>query len=913
MIIAQASLAFLFWGVIMIKQSRFFNSKTISAVSILFFILVIVIIFISNRYMGVCIEHEMTSQQNRTELRSLGERLADASDYLTDEARRFSITGKIEYFYNYWHDVCVERTRDKVISELSGYNPPNNEKNLLEAAKAYSDDLIKTEKISMKLIFLYMNKTADDYSYNKEIQRYVTDVMSTELPQEYLYLAGNEMKIKSSEILFDSSYAEFKSKIMSPIEEFQTTMNKRLDSEVNDAVHGREIASVVQICCSLSVLLLIAVLLVGIHFLYIKPINDYADILSDDGIKDNLSNKDFSKIRVTPSGAYELYRFGEIFNHLSLLLHNELKMRTKAEKEMRAARDEAHKANKAKSDFLAQMSHELRTPLNAITGYLYMLSNTVLDENQKKYCDIIELSSENLLGLINNVLDFSKIESGRMEFEISEFDLHGLLTEVISIMENTSEQKNIYLNLNTAPNLPKYVLGDSLRLRQVLINLLSNALKFTEYGGVTLSVICCSSDNEKSVIEFSVKDTGIGISKESLSRIFEPFVQDREDVVNKYGGTGLGLPISRMIVREFSKGKYDLTVNSEVNCGSEFKFFMELSNGNGDVKDRNVGREKENKFDEEYTILLVDDNEINLTIEREILKMFGLKVITASGGYQAIEYAEKYDIDMIFLDLHMPDIDGFETAKKLRLIKRCRYLPIIALTADVVSGVEESIKNSDMNDYVSKPFKPEKLCKIIEKYLNIVHSTPEILLTDGGKIFSFNECLENLNGNKEVFIKLLNRFVKNHSMDSEFIKAHIESGNYVNARKILHDIIGLSGNLCCNKLYDASVKLNDELKKNVCASLDEFQIAWNEALGEINEYLSQNEEDKKFVSSDKSFLSVWEKFISLCNDCDIAAADYFDENRELFKMEFNKAEYKRLEEYIRRYDFLSISELYKEE
>lgn len=892
----------------MVKRSRFFNSKIISAVSILLFILVIVFIFISNRYMDICIEHEMTSQQNRTELRSLGERLADASDYLTDEARRFSVTGEIEYFYNYWHDVCVDRTRDTVISELSGYNPPDNEKNLLEAAKAYSDDLIKTERISMKLILIYMNKTADDYAYNKEIQGYVTDVMSTELSQEYMSLVGNELKLKSSEILFDSSYAEFKSKIMSPIEEFQTTMNERLDSEVNDAVQGRETASIIQICCSISVLLLIAVLLIGIHFLYIKPINDYADILSDDGIKDNLSNRNFSKIRVTPSGAYELYRFGEIFNHLSLLLHNELKMRTKAEKEMRAARDEAHKANKAKSDFLAQMSHELRTPLNAITGYLYLLSNTALDEKQKKYCNSIEISSENLLGLINNVLDFSKIESGKMQFEISEFNLHKLLREVMSIMENMAEQKNIYLNLNMAPNLPIYVLGDSLRLRQVLINLLSNALKFTEYGGVTLSAICCLSDNEKSVIEFSVRDTGVGIDNDSSLKIFEPFVQSGEGVVSKYGGTGLGLPISRMIVRGFSGGKYDLTVDSEVKCGSEFKFMMELPHGHGEEEYRAASKEKEKTFDENYTILLVDDNEINLTIEKEILQTFGLDVITASGGYQALEYAEKYTIDIVFLDLHMPDIDGFETAKRLRLLKKCRYLPIIALTADVVSGVEESIQSSDMNDYVSKPFKPEKLCKIIEKYLNIVHSTPEILLTDGGKIFSYNECLENLNGNKGVFIKLLNRFIKNHAMDSEFIKTHIKSGNYVNARKILHDIIGLSGNLCCNKLYDASVRLNDELKKNVCESLEEFQLAWNEAVDEIKEYLSQNEENKNSDSADKSFLSVWEKFISLCNDCDIAAVDYFDENREIFRGAFDKSDFKTLEEGIRRYDFLSISE-----
>lgn len=398
-------------------------------------------------------------------MHKLGENLADASDYLTDEARRYSVTGDISHLYNYWHEVRVTQTRDKVISELSAYSPPQNEKELLRNAKKYSDTLIETETVSMKLMLLSQGSTASDYFYNEELYGYVSDVEKCELPSEYISMSQDEMRIKSAEILYDAFYNESKTMIMTPIGEFQSAMDSRLAERVDEAAQGRDFASFMQIIGSLAVLALTSLLILAVNVLYIRPIDRYSAALSDDKIENNIANRDFSRVRVIPGGACELYRFGEIFNHLSLILYKELKNRTEAEEQMRIARDEADRANAAKTQFFAQMSHELRTPLNAITGYLFLLRKTDLNSTQKKYCRSIEISSDNLLGLINNVLDFSKIESGNMLFEKTDFDLPELLCDVCGIMENSAAQKGLKLVLNVSESVPQYVKGDPLRLR----------------------------------------------------------------------------------------------------------------------------------------------------------------------------------------------------------------------------------------------------------------------------------------------------------------------------------------------------------------------------------------------------------------------------------------------------------------
>lgn len=890
-----------------LRKMKLFDSKLISAVSILLFIAVIFTLFVSNRYVNKCLQQEKTAQQNRMELHNLGEELADASDYLTDEARKFSMTGEIEHLYNYWHEVYETRTRDIVISTLSSYNPPLNEQMLLSKAKAYSDSLIETETISMKLILLSQAQSPEKYSSDEELYTYVKDVYSCNLPEVYASLSAEQMQEKAREILYDSYYYESKNRIMSPIEEFQSVMNARLNCEVEASIQGQGTASTVQIGCSFLVLVLIGLLIFGLNVLYARPLNEYTAALSAESVQKQLEQQDFSKVRVTPQGAYELYHFGKIFNHLSLALHKELKKRAIAEEKMRIARDEADRANHAKSDFFAQMSHELRTPLNAIIGYLYLLKETTMNEEQKEYCRRIDFSSETLLELINNILDFSKIESGNMVLEMTDFDLPQLLRDVYDMMKSNAMQKHLTLGLDLAEDLPQFVQGDPLKLRQVLINLMGNALKFTQSGTVTLTAALQKEQDGKWIVAFGVRDTGIGIAPEDTVRIFEVFVQSDAGVTRKYGGTGLGLPISQMIVRNASGGKYEIKVDSVLNQGSYFYFQMEFLPGK-QVSSSQGMSQQDAAFENNINVLLVDDNAINLEMEQRTLERYGLTVMTAQSGVEAIAFAEKEAFDMIFLDLHMPELDGFETAKRLRLLKKCRYTPIIALTADVVSGVKEKVEKSDMNAYLSKPFRPKQLHDMIEQYLHISKCEPERLTTESNMIFSYDACLETLGGDQKLLQDLVRKFLHLHAMDCEYIKTHIAGGYWSNADKILHDIIGISGNLCCRRLYHSACQLNQELKKQKADSLPEFCKIWEETKDTLKTYAELHSQCRIPHTDMLPFSEIWEHFFALCKEYDISAVEYFEEHHSAFKKAFKRSEFVQLEEAVQRYDFMWIAE-----
>lgn len=883
------------------KSMRFFGNRQITIFSIVLFVMIIAVVIFSGKYMSMCIERESTAQKNRSELRKLGEQLAIASDYLTEEARQYSLTGSTEHLYNYWNEVMVVKSRDSAVSQLSRYNPPEKEKNLLSDAKVYSDNLIETETLSMKLMLSGKGITALDYKNDEQLYKFTKRVEDYELPEEYADLSDNEKIAKSSEILYDYFYAQSKTLIMTPIDEFQEEMNRRLDNDVIEAENGIRTASVVQNLCSISAIVFIAALLLLWEFLYIKPLRHYTNVL------ENKQIDDISKVRVSPEGASELFRFGEVFNHLAFMLENELIRTEKAEQQMREAKTQAEKANNAKSDFLAHMSHELRTPLNAITGYLYLLGNTKLSEVQREYCRSIEISSENLLGLINNVLDFSKIESGYMEFEKVDYDFYALIEEVISIMKVQAINKGLQLKYEIDNKIQRYVKGDSLRAKQVLINLIGNAVKFTDNGEIILTVKALETKEDKIIAEFCVKDTGIGISPEDCKKIFEPFVQSDAGVTRKYGGTGLGLPISNMIVKNASNGDFSIIAKPNDDQGSSFIFNAYLYFGNTpqNIKENNIA----SIIRDDVTVLLVDDNAINLEIEKRILLSYNVSVITASNGYDALDLAERKDISMIFLDLHMPEIDGFETARKMRKIKKLTYTPIIALTADVVTGIEEKVRGAEMNDYLSKPFKPEKLRNLIAKYLDIIKENPESLTTESNRLFDVQMCLENIDNDKNMLRELVDRFINVYGCNGEYIESHIKNGYYVNARHILHDVKGISGNLCCNRLCLCSDKLLGELHENKFYSLDEFLEIWYKTIEKLKQYLIENPaHDTENKSAD--FKRLFNAFLELCKNYDISAVDCFYENRKLFKNNMKKDEFQQLDEMVNKYNFKAVCTIF---
>ncbi|MGN0642459.1 MAG: response regulator [Huintestinicola sp.] len=887
------------------NRNRVFSSRTLSVITVLIFLCVMTIMFAGGRYMDICIEKADNARRNSEALRVLGEKLADASDYLTDEARRYSVTGDITHLYNYWHEVCSSKTRDGVIEELYAYGPPSNESELLEKAKQYSDMLIKTETISMKLRLISDGKTSDDYFYNEELLVYVRMVEECELPTEYEKMSREEMGRKAEAILYDAFYNESKSMIISPIKEFQSTMAARLNKSEEDAANGIAFASYVQVIGSVVVIILVGVMIIGINYFYINPIERYSDTLSDSNIENNISSADLSGVRVVPGGSAELYRFGEVFNHLSLVLYKELKIRAQAEEDMRIAKEQADNANEAKTQFFAQMSHELRTPLNAVTGYLYLLEKTDLNDEQKKLTHGIGIASDNLLGLINNVLDFSKIESGNMTFENVSFDLCELLNEVYEMMEQAAKNKGIGLEMNISENIPEVVSGDPLRLRQVLINLVGNAVKFTEKGNVIISAVYMGMNSERYVVEFGIRDSGIGIKKEDIGKIFSPFIQSDEGVTRKYGGTGLGLPIADMIVKGMSRGKYHIIVSSEKGIGSYFRFKTEFEKGAvvkaGSSADMYDIPQKDNK------ILLVDDNIVNLDIEREILSSFGLNVITAQDGNEALRLVSADTPDLILLDLHMPGMDGYETAEKIR--EGGSSVPIIALTADVVSGTREKIIASGMDGYLTKPFKAEKLQSVIYKYLghDIPDETADVL--DRNTFFSIEEALKNLGGKSELLYRVIKKFMINEGNSDKYAEVHIKKGRFDIAKNILHDIKGMAGNMCCYRLCAAAEKLHGELMNGKFDSLEDFKFVWDNTVKELDKYISAYEERNSDNPTDMSYDKVKDEFLKLCSEYDISASDWFEKYSEVFRRNIDNKSFESICEAVSKYDFESAAAL----
>ncbi|WP_295212190.1 response regulator [Ruminococcus sp.] len=888
------------------KRRRALKSRNITICAVVIFLLITVLTLISARYMSECISRENAAQVNRGELSDLGQELADASDYLTDEARKFSVTGDVKHLYNYWFEVYEDKTRDRVINSLSALDPPENESQLLAEAKKYSDTLIKTETISMKLMLTAEGITADQYKngngdIDSKIAEYIALVENTEMPEEYSGLTPAEMKERSREMLYDSFYNDSKTMIMSPIDRFRHALNRRLDAEVENAAAGRETASMIQLVCSVSVLVIIGIVLIVFEQLYVRPINDYSESL-------DTAELDLSNVRVSPKGAYELFHFGELFNRLSQTLQNELKKREQAEAQMKQAKDEADRANSAKSDFLAQMSHELRTPLNAITGYLYLLSKTDLEDSQQRYVKNIDTASENLLGLINNVLDFSKIESGNLQLEYTDLDLVKLLGDTYSIMESAALSKGIALRLDISGDIPSFVSGDPLRLQQVLVNLLGNAVKFTESGEVVLGCKCLETKGRTALVEFSVTDSGEGIAQDKLESIFEPFIQSDAGVTRRHGGTGLGLPISQSIVKAASGGKHKIEVVSQLGKGSTFTFCMPF-----DIAEPPKPQSDNAPIDGEAAvqahILLVDDNKVNLDIEREILCTYGLQVDIADSGMKAIDYCRTHRPDMIILDLHMPDMDGYETARRIRELEGFGITPIIALTADVVSGIEQKVYAAGMDGYISKPFRPDDLRKMIYKYLHISRAMPQKSAEQGDEVFDCVACLDALGGSKTILFDIIKRFISEHSSDCDYICQHIKAGNYANARIILHDVIGISGNLCCKKLHESSKALSDMLKSDTPQNADtaDFEADWQMAVKRLGEFLKLTE-DGTARSSAQDRPKFVSELLELCANFDISAADYFERHRGEFKDHMDKTKFRKLEEYINKYDLLSITQ-----